>query len=796
MDLNDPNFFRLNYLCISKLSPMSNQNIIIEKNIQNTKKIQKAKSGMSQKLITTPKYSKIDNSKILFHDKNLNKKKQITNRTRSNNKKIFNNKYQSYYSESNRVNTIARYPISASPTTPLNRENKQKNYNLNLYNEIICKTNNNNNNKKHNLIGNDSNYSRENISSGNIFNNNYIPLTEIKNNYLNNSNSNTYIHTNFVFKIDDSANFNKVLYKDSSFRKSPIKKRSKNLKKFFDYNNFNQNNKYSSQNESNSNSNFNINNNSNINNNIYEKQDEIESNISLAYKGSFKSDNNNSHTMVENPSFKSDFNKMIKNKNKNGLNLIINSLKKENNSQTILKIKNLKRNKNIEIKINNKNIKNNLSIDSNKYLYRKKNLSNINNSHIIKKYEGENLIKDQKEKNENEIKKNYIITSSYNNDKDNDKDYDNQKDHELKEFKISNNELKNNITELKTQLDKYENDTKLNQKYISKLKNHIIKLNNENENLKTALKNTTNIKISNTPSSAHSPSSNKTKSNTIINNKNNSKNKLSHFTQTKKDLEISLDKIKHQNELYKKEIKEKNKIIKEKEEIIKSLSDQIEQNNNKINSLEKGIEEIKKENDNLYKYKSLYEDKEIELIQYKNNLNKYKTENNRYDSLKLEYDTLLSDYNEIKDFKNKYSSVLKEMEKLKNIENKYNDLLKEFNYIKEKDEEMQELKDIKNKYNELLKEYNKLNDIKNKYDRMEKEFEELKVIREKYGKILKEQKNLLLIENKYNDLIEEVAELREIKNEYEKLMENKEPSENSNIFKFQNISFGNENGII
>ena len=234
MDLNDPKFFRLNYLCINKLSPMSNQNIIIEKNIQNTKKIQKAKSGMSQKLITTPKYSKIDNSKILFHDKNLNMKKQISNRTKSNNKKIFNNKYLSYCSESNRVNTIARYPFSDSPTTPLNTENKQKNYNLNLFSEIICKTNNNNNNKKHHLIGNESNNSRENISSGNIFNNNYIPLTEIKNNYLNNSNSNTYIHTNFFFKIDDNANFNKVLYKDSSYRKSPIKKRSKNLKKFFD----------------------------------------------------------------------------------------------------------------------------------------------------------------------------------------------------------------------------------------------------------------------------------------------------------------------------------------------------------------------------------------------------------------------------------------------------------------------------------------------------------------------------------------------------------------------------------
>ena len=79
---------------------------------------------------------------------------------------------------------------------------------------------------------------------------------------------------------------------------------------------------------------------------------------------------------------------------------------------------------------------------------------------------------------------------------------------------------------------------------------------------------------------------------------------------------------------------------------------------------------------------------------------------------------------------------------------------------------------------------------------MKKEFEELKEIREKYGKILKEQKNLLLIENKYNDLIEEVKELREIKDEYEKMIKNQKSFEINNIFEAQNISFGNENGII
>ena len=78
---------------------------------------------------------------------------------------------------------------------------------------------------------------------------------------------------------------------------------------------------------------------------------------------------------------------------------------------------------------------------------------------------------------------------------------------------------------------------------------------------------------------------------------------------------------------------------------------------------------------------------------------------------------------------------------------------------------------------------------------MKNEFEELKEIREKYGKILIEQKNLLIIENKYNDLIEEVKELREIKNEYENHRKKSIEIKN-NIIEVQNISFGNENGII
>ena len=49
-------------------------------------------------------------------------------------------------------------------------------------------------------------------------------------------NNNTYFNTNFVFKIDNSSNFNNEISKGSSCRKSPIKRRSKNFKKYFDLN--------------------------------------------------------------------------------------------------------------------------------------------------------------------------------------------------------------------------------------------------------------------------------------------------------------------------------------------------------------------------------------------------------------------------------------------------------------------------------------------------------------------------------------------------------------------------------
>ena len=181
MDLNDPNFFKLNYLCVSKLGQMTNQRVIIEKNIRKSRKIQRVKSGTTPNNMTMPKFNKINNTKTL-NDKKSPKARQTLNRTKSNNKKIFNDIYQSYYSENNRIKTIFKYPISVSPTTPGNNENKKKN-NFHSYHEISCKTNNN---KKYSFIDNNSNKNRKNISSGNIFNNNnYIPLTESKNNYFN-----------------------------------------------------------------------------------------------------------------------------------------------------------------------------------------------------------------------------------------------------------------------------------------------------------------------------------------------------------------------------------------------------------------------------------------------------------------------------------------------------------------------------------------------------------------------------------------------------------------------------------
>ena len=192
------------------------------------------------------------------------------------------------------------FPILLSLTTPENREIRQKNYNFNLYNEIICKTNNHHNNKKFRQIGNEGNYTHQNISSGNIIHNNtFIPLTETKYNYLNNNN--TYFHTNFVFKIDNSSNFNKKLYKGNSHKQTPNKKRSKNFKKFFDINNNNY--RYFTQDDNNSNCNINNNNVFNIQNSIGKKKyyEEKKENIQKlrnpinSNKISFKQDNNTSN---------------------------------------------------------------------------------------------------------------------------------------------------------------------------------------------------------------------------------------------------------------------------------------------------------------------------------------------------------------------------------------------------------------------------------------------------------------------------------------------------------------------
>ena len=236
----------------------------------------------------------------------------------------------------------------------------------------------------------------------------------------------------------------------------------------------------------------------------------------------------------------------------------------------------------------------------------------------------------------------------------------------------------------------------------------------------------------------------------------------------------------------KEEINKKNQIIKEKEEMIQTLLNKYEQSKERIKYLEKYLDDIKKENDDLYKYKSLYDDKEIELIQYKNNINKFEFEYNNYISLKYNYGELLNKYNKSQEIKNI---------EINNIKTKYNDLLTKYNNIMMQMNELDELKMIKMKYNQLLAQNQQLIEIRNKYYKIKDEYDELKIIREKYGKILKEQKNYILMENKYNDLLEEIKELREIKHENERVVNKKSSGENY-LFKNSNISFGAENNII
>ena len=99
MDLKDPNFFHLNYLCINKDGPMSDKSVIIEQNLSTKKRIQRVKSGTTSisKKISTPKYTKIDNSKSLLKELKINNRKHNLSRAKSNNRKVFSNVYQSYY---------------------------------------------------------------------------------------------------------------------------------------------------------------------------------------------------------------------------------------------------------------------------------------------------------------------------------------------------------------------------------------------------------------------------------------------------------------------------------------------------------------------------------------------------------------------------------------------------------------------------------------------------------------------------------------------------------------------------
>jgi hypothetical protein len=105
MDVKEPNFFRLNYLCFNKIGQMASQSVIIRKNISNPKGIQRVKSGTTQisKKILNPKFTKIEKPKSLLKDNNLNNYTNNLLRTKSNNRKVLNRKYQSYYIDNNTV---------------------------------------------------------------------------------------------------------------------------------------------------------------------------------------------------------------------------------------------------------------------------------------------------------------------------------------------------------------------------------------------------------------------------------------------------------------------------------------------------------------------------------------------------------------------------------------------------------------------------------------------------------------------------------------------------------------------
>lgn len=88
-----------------------------------------------------------------------------------------------------------------------------------------------------------------------------------------------------------------------------------------------------------------------------------------------------------------------------------------------------------------------------------------------------------------------------------------------------------------------------------------------------------------------------------------------------------------------------NNIYKRNEEDLKNeLSVFKEQNvdyNKKYKNIEKQVQDLRKENDSLYKFKSNYSDNEIEIIELKNKLRKFENLNNKYESLKFNYDELV-----------------------------------------------------------------------------------------------------------------------------------------------------------
>ena len=796
MDIKDPNFFKLNYLCLNKIDSISNQCVIIKKNIGRHQKNQRNKSNKSSilKMPSTPKYYKLDNTNTnnQLKEKNSYGRKSNWSRTKVDNKKNSSNICLSYYTINDKNDTIFGYPNSFSPTTPIYRGNKQKSYRINLYNKIMAKSNNY---KKNNKFSSGKNVSQDNISNGKIINNNTLnPMTEEKYNYLNNSNS--YFHTNVVFKIDRNSNCNNKIYKSSFHRLTPDKKRSLNLKHILEVSNnsFNNNHLFQIDNNRNYHICYKIKKHSKTKKCIEEEKVNESKTKNSNYKITYKLCNNS--ILLGSQGIKSDLNKI---KDKKNIKLILNTLKKDNfSSNNKLKIKKFNNNKTyktikyIEKTINSKSF---LSSENKSYKCKINTNTNTNNMKIYESNGGENLdeyenlsilkffdknlkneipkIKENKSNKTGYIKNNILIINNK------------ELDSKIEENKFSNDKLQNNNKVLKTQKTRNERNMNLNKKDIIKLKDEIMKLSNENDTLKISLKNSLNIKLKNKIMNRNSPL------NKAFNN--NKKNKTINITQIN-ELNKNIKKIKKQKELYEKEVENKNKLIKELNDTILELKKNIEDKDNKIKLIEKNLEELKNENDNLYKYKSLNDDKEIELIQYKNCINKLKSDSNKYDSLKIEYDELLCNYNKIKEYKDKYISILKEVDKLKHIEKNYNDLYDKYNYIKEESKDIDELKEIKNKYNDLLKQNNKLNDIKNKYDKIKNEFEELKQIREKYGKILKEQKNFILMENKYNDLLEEVKELREIKCEYKKMAENKESSK-SDLFRFHNFSFGEYGNI-